>query len=87
MQTTSQLQKDELRVNLISLTEACPLDKCDAEDCPLYALRKMKPRQRLQWFNALTEDDLIYLATYHHICLTTKLALKELALKEAGKVL
>jgi hypothetical protein len=26
----------------------------------------------LQWFDALDEDDLAYLATYHHICLTTK---------------
>lgn len=25
--------------------------------------------ERLQWFNALTEEDLEYLAAYHHVCL------------------
>jgi hypothetical protein len=38
----------------------------------LFKLRKIKPRERVQWFHALDENDLVYLTTYHHICLTTK---------------
>ena len=76
MTTASHQLKDELRASLFSLTEACPVDECNPKDCPLYLLRKMKRPQRLEWFNALSEDDLVYLASYHHICLKTKLALK-----------
>jgi hypothetical protein len=36
----------------------------------------MDPAQRLQWFHALGEDGLGYLAAYHHVCLNSKLALK-----------
>jgi len=74
--TVSQRGKDELRANLLSLTKICPVDECNPEDCPLYLLRKMEPMQRLQWFNALDEDDLAYLATYHHICMNIKVALR-----------
>jgi hypothetical protein len=72
--TPSQRRKDELKANLISLTEACPVDKCNPEDCPLYRVRKMKPTERLLWFTALSEQDLTHLAAYHYICLNTKLA-------------
>jgi hypothetical protein len=65
-------QKQELRANLLELTEACPSHDANPEDCPLFLLRKMKPRKRLQWFNALTDNDLVYLASYHRVCFTTK---------------
>ena len=65
-------QKKELRANLLELTEACPSHDANPEDCPLFLLRKMKPRKRLHWFNALTDNDLVYLATYHRVCFTTK---------------
>jgi hypothetical protein len=68
----TQARRNELRANLLALSEACPFDHSNPEDCPLFKLRKKKPGERLQWFQALDEDDLVYLATYHHICLTTK---------------
>jgi len=76
LKTASQRRKDELRASLLSLAKNCPVDECNPKDCPLYSLRKMEPMQRLQWFNALTEDDLVYLATYHHVCMDIKVALK-----------
>jgi len=76
LKTASQRRKDELRATLLSLTKACPVDECNPKDCPLYSVRKMEPMQRLQWFNALSEDDLVYLATYHHVCMNIKVALK-----------
>jgi len=72
----SQRRKDELRASLLSLTKICPVDECNPKDCPLYSLRKMEPMQRLQWFNALSEDDLAYLAAYHHVCMDIKVASK-----------
>jgi hypothetical protein len=74
-------QKKALRANLLELTEACPFHHSNPEDCPLYLLRKMKPKKRLQWFNALAENDLIYLASYHRVCFTTKV---ESAVAQAG---
>ncbi len=76
LKTASQRRKDELRASLLSLTKTCPVDECNPKDCPLYSLRKMELMQRLQWFNALNEDDLVYLATYHHVCMNIKVALK-----------
>jgi hypothetical protein len=76
LKTASQRRKDELRASLLSLTKICPVDECNPKDCPLYSLRKMELMQRLQWFNALGEDDLVYLATYHHVCMNLKVALK-----------
>jgi hypothetical protein len=74
MATSSSIQvrRSELRANLLALSEACPFDHSNPEDCPLFKLRKLKPRERVQWFNALDENDLAYLATYHQVCLTTK---------------
>jgi hypothetical protein len=33
----------------------------------------MPTANRLQWFEALSEDDLDYLAAYHQVCLGVKL--------------
>lgn len=70
---TQHLNK-ELREALLPLAKDCPLEHCNPQDCPLYLVRKMKPRQRWQWFEALSEEGLTYLAAYHHVCLNTKLA-------------
>lgn len=60
--------KDELRASLLELTQACPVHQDNPEDCPLHLLRKMDVPKRLEWFNALSEHDLAYLASYHHVC-------------------
>ncbi len=74
--TSSQSRKDELRASLYSLAETCPVEECNLEECPLFKVRKMKRMERLMWFDALNEQDLVYLNTYHHICLNSKLAAK-----------
>ncbi len=66
-QETSQLRKQ-----LLELTEICPVEQCNPEDCPLFPVRKMKRSERVQWFNSLTAEDLVYLATYHYVCIGIK---------------
>ena len=73
MKPVSEWKKHELRKQLSELADACPLHQANPEDCPLFPLRQMKPAKRLRWFNALSEDDLAYLATYHHVCFATNL--------------
>jgi len=72
MSSTSHKTKSELAATLLELFESCPFDHRNPKDCPLFPLRKLKPSERLAWLNALNEDDLSYLASYHYICLATK---------------
>ena len=67
------VRKEELRASLLELAECCLLGQANPEDCPLFLLRKMDPVKRSQWFNLLSEDDLIYLAAYHQVCLNIRL--------------
>jgi hypothetical protein len=67
-----QGRKDQLQAQLLELSEACPFHLANPEDCPLFALRKLAPKNRLQWLNSLSESDLAYLTTYHRVCLTVK---------------
>ena len=69
----SHPRADELRAELVNLAKACPVDQCNPEDCPLFTLRQMEVEERMRWVNALEEDDLVYLATYHHVCLAIRL--------------
>jgi hypothetical protein len=76
MITVSQLQKEELRDSLLKLALACPVENCNPQDCPLFAVRRMDPGKRLEWFNALSLDRLSYLAAYHHLCMGRKFHLQ-----------
>jgi hypothetical protein len=62
-----------LRDNLLRLVQQCPVELSNPEDCPLFAVRQALPARRLRWFNDLTEDDLVYLNTYHCICAQLKI--------------
>ena len=66
-------QENELRANLLRLSEVCPFHLANPEDCQLFPLRRMEPTKRLQWVNALSESDLVYLTTYHRVCLRIKM--------------
>jgi len=73
MNSSPHRRENELRANLLGLAKDCPFHQSNPEDCPLFSLRRMKPTKRRQWFRALSEADLRYLATYHHICLRIKM--------------
>lgn len=64
---------DDLRASLSELVKVCPVERCNPADCPLFMLRKMNYRRRLQWFALLDRADLEYLAVYHYVCMNIKL--------------
>ena len=68
-----QQQRTEIRTALLELAPCCPFDHSNPPDCPLYDVRQLNPSQRLEWFNVLNDEDLTYLAIYHHVCLSIKL--------------
>jgi hypothetical protein len=72
MTSNPDLTVEQLRASLLEVVGFCPVDRCNPADCPLFALRKMNRSQRLEWFNALRESDLRYLAAYHHVCMNLK---------------
>jgi len=73
-QKKSNLTRREVLLGCLKpLAKACPVDGCNPEDCPLHKVRKMTLPSRLKWFKTLTEEDLVYLATYHHVCFNTKM--------------
>jgi hypothetical protein len=65
--------KTALRDNALRLDIHCPVDRSNPADCPLFAIRKLGPAKRVQWFHDLTGDDLIYLNAYHSICFRIKM--------------
>jgi hypothetical protein len=73
-QKTKPSRRDELGTSLISLAKCCPINEGNPEDCLLFQVRKLKPSVRLDWLKALDEDDLNFVAAYHHICLNVRLA-------------
>ena len=66
-------QQRELCASLLEVSKSCPVEQCNPKDCPLFPLRKLSPKRRVQWLQALDEEDLKYLAAYHYICLSTKM--------------
>ncbi len=72
MKPVKQVSNHQLRGSLLELIEACPFDYTNPEDCPLSSVRQLPLSDRTQWFQALPEKDLVYLAAYHHICYATK---------------
>jgi hypothetical protein len=65
--------RTELLASLVELSRSCPLLPGNPESCPLFALRSMRMTERWQWINALSDEDLMYLAAYHHVCLRVKM--------------
>ena len=59
----------QLQANVLKLSEACPFHVTNPADCPLFEVRKLAPAKRSQWVEALSKDDLEYLATYHRVCI------------------
>ena len=59
----------KLRAEILEIAQNCPVDACNAEDCPLFQVRQLPPDQRGQWIDSLTQADLEYLTAYHHVCL------------------
>ena len=60
--------REELLAGLLKLCDACPIHKDNPADCPLHAMRALKPAKRRQWLNTLSDDELRYLAEYHRVC-------------------
>jgi len=66
-------KRSEILDNLISAAVSCPVDHCNPVDCPLHELRKLELGRRLEWFRVLTDDELVYLNSYHFVCMQNRL--------------
>lgn len=73
MNPKTAIHSSEVRDYVLALAGCCPVDQCNSPDCPLYQVRQLKLSDRVHWLQALDDDDLHYLAAYHHVCLTAKI--------------
>ncbi|MFO1476403.1 MAG: hypothetical protein U1F98_07105 [Verrucomicrobiota bacterium] len=72
--TSGREATEALRKSLLFLVDNCPVEKCNPDDCPLHSLRLLKRADRIRWFEALSGDDLSFLAAYHYVCRDLKAA-------------
>ena len=73
MTSTTRQDRAELMDSILQVAMACPADQSTPADCPLFAVRKMSLPRRINWLHSLTDDDLAYLASYHCVCMKTRL--------------
>lgn len=57
-----------LRREMSGLLDRCPVEDLNPEDCPLFKVRRLDRASRRRWFDALSTEDLRYLAAYHYTC-------------------
>ena len=69
----SEKAKAALRDSALSLTQHCPVDESNPDDCPLHGVRQLGPVRSCQWIRELSEDDLGYLNAYHNVCAAIKI--------------
>jgi len=71
--STAVLSGAFLRSELLKLIENCPVDLCNAVECPLFPVRQLNEEERLEWLDSLDVKEMEYLACYHHVCMKLKL--------------
>jgi len=64
----SSSQKSYLRTEFSILSEACPLDQVNPSTCPLHEIRERYPKERMAWFDELSEEALLNIHTYCQLC-------------------
>lgn len=57
------------RSEIFHLIESCPEDNSNPESCPLYEVRKLNPRERIEWVHMLSTEDLEFLSVYCEVCM------------------
>lgn len=76
MKTKEPVTPDGRRIWLerqaFSLSRCCPIEQSNPGDCPLCNLRSLGVRERREWIQGLTLEDLEYLVTYHVCCAAEK---------------
>jgi hypothetical protein len=65
--------RPELERIALELAVACPVDSSNPHNCPLHELRKRAMPERVSWVRSLPFNDLIYLVSYHQVCLGARL--------------
>jgi len=79
MATAPPASVEMMQAQLLEVLNACPVEQCNPEECPLHALRHLEFPQRVAWLKSLDHADLEYLLAYHYICRHCKLTAFEIA--------
>jgi hypothetical protein len=73
MPKTPQMDEKTLRERLVvgiyGLLVACPYEQGNPASCQLFEIRKKKLRDRVEWVQSLSFDDMVHIMTVHKGCL------------------
>jgi hypothetical protein len=61
-------KRSQIISNILDLAVVCPHDDSNPPFCPLYKVRKLEPKKRLQWALQLTDAEMDDIAVYHKVC-------------------
>jgi hypothetical protein len=61
-------QKACLRTEFSILSEACSLDQGDPSTCPLHEIRARSLKERMAWFDELSELAILNIHTHCQLC-------------------
>ena len=70
-------QRGYLRAEFSILSEACSLDQGNPRDCPFHEIRERSQKERMAWFDGLSEEAILNIHTYCQLCFEVKEKLGE----------
>ena len=74
---TAGTQRSSFRAKFFVLSDVCSVDIDDSSACPLMAIRKMSPEERIVRIIELTEEAALNSYRYCRLCFEAKRHLKE----------
>jgi len=65
-------ERSWLRAELSILSEVCPLDQGNQSACPLHEIRNWNLKEKMGWFEELSDEAILNIHTYCQPCLEIK---------------
>jgi hypothetical protein len=65
-------QRSYLLAEFSILSEACPLDQSNPSTCPFHEIRNWSLKERMAWFDELSEEAIVNIHTYCRLCWEVK---------------
>jgi len=77
-------QRSYLRAKFSILSEDCPFDRGNPSVCPFHEIRNWSLKERMAWFDELSEEAILNIYTYCRLCLEVKEKLGPVKVKRTG---
>lgn len=65
-------QRTIFRTEFSILSEACPFDRDNPRDCPFHEIREESLKEKMAWFEELSEEAILNIHAYCQLCLEVR---------------